>query len=121
MAINEDQIRKLIEDYEGYKRECMEACTDIGSAKAGLYHVVLHDLKELLPRKTLADVAGDNLEPYFGTWVEYDNREALIIGLGEDCVRFFVPMTRLVTWEETSKVFPLDISRALDESGAIGY
>ena len=121
MSINEEQIRKLIKNYEVYKRECMEACTDIGSAKAGLYHLVLHDLNELLPRETLEDVAGDDLAPYLGTWVEYEGRKALVVNFAPDGVRGVIPKTGEVAWFRASDVFPLSIPRAWDEDGDLAY
>ena len=121
MAINEDQIRKLIKNYEVYKKECMGAYTDIGSAKAGLYHLVLHDLNELLPRETLEDVAGDDLEPYVGTWVESAGRKALVINFAPDGVRVVIPKTGEVVWLKVSEVFPLNIDRVWDEDGDLVY
>lgn len=121
MAVNEDQIRKLIKDYEVYKKECMEACTDIGSAKAGLYHIVLHDLNELLPRKTLSDVSGGYLEPYVGTWVEYGKQPALIVGFTPEMVQIAIPRLRECYWVDAVTVYPLDIPRVWDENGEIVY
>lgn len=121
MAINEDQIRKLIKDYEGHREECLDAYASTGTAKAQVYGAVLNDLKALLPRQTLADVAGDNLEPYLGTWVSCGGQMSLIIGFTSCRVQIALPRLRECYWVDAVMVYPLDIRRVWDEDGDLVY
>lgn len=121
MAINEDQIRKLIKDYEGYREECLNAGTSLNNSRAVLYDAVIDDLKELLPRQTLADVAGDNLEPYLGTWVSCGGQMSLIIGFTSCRVQIAFPRLRECYWVDAVMVYPLDIRRVWDEDGDLVY
>lgn len=121
MAINEDQIRKLIKDYEGYREECLGVYSNAGTARAGLYGAVLNDLKELLPRETLEDVAGDDLSPYVGTWVGYADRQALVLTVAPRRLFVIIPTACEVFWTSPDMVFPLDIPRVWDEEGDLAY
>ena len=121
MAINEDQIRKLIEDYEGYQEECLGSRTAKGIARADLYGAVLNDLKALLPRKTLKDVVGDDLQSYEGTWVEFGGRNALVLLRAGSRVMVVIPTLREYHWVETDRVYPLGIRRVWDEDGDLVY
>lgn len=121
MTVNEDQIRKLIKDYEGYREEHSDSWSASDIAMARVYGAVIHDLEELLPRKTLADVAGDNLEPYLGTWVECSGRKALVIMVAASRIFVTIPEIREVFWIESSRVYPLDIDRVWGEDGVLVY
>ena len=121
MAINEDQIRKLIKNYEGYRKECLDARSALGNSRAGLYAAVINDLEELLPRETLSDVSGGYLEPYVGTWVEYGKQPALIVGFTPEMVQIAIPRLRECYWVDAVTVYPLGIRRVWDEDGDLVY
>ena len=121
MAIDEDKIRKLIKDYEGYREECLDADSSAGTARAGLYCAVLNDLKELLPRETLEDVAGDDLSSYVGTWVEYWHGKGLVFRAASGHISAIDPVAGEVFSVHSNHVYPIDIPRVWDEDGDLVY
>ena len=117
MAIEESKIIDLIASYEKYEEECMDTGGAVNSSRAGLYRTMIKDLEALLPRKTFADVAGDDLDVHVGTWIEVEGLKALIINFKGNSLHVAFPKTRENYWIDSRSAYPLDLRRVWDEDG----
>lgn len=82
MTIEVEQIKKLIDDYWGYERECSNGKYDqVSAGRAALYRTVIMDLEKLLPRKSMADIPPEEWSDYVGTWVECEGEMKVVYAI----------------------------------------
>ena len=120
MTIEVEQIKKLIDDYWGYERECSNGKYDqVSAGRAALYRTVIMDFENLLPRKSVADIPVEEWPNYVGTWVEYQEKpNVLAAGSGaSNKVILIDPKRALCHHAHVEEVFPLDHDRAWDAEG----
>ena len=119
MAIEESKISDLIEAYEGYQEDCASVHGAVARGREALYKTVIADLKELLPRKNLADLGVSDYGDLTGTIVEYAGMKGVILGASVDMVMLFTFADTCVVYVDPTLVYPLDEERIWDETGAI--
>ena len=119
MAIEETKIIDLIARYERYKEECLDTGSAANSALAGLYRVIIKDLKSLIPRKSIADLGVSDYDDLTGTIVEYAGMKGVILGASVDMVMLFTFADTCVVYADPTLVYPLDEERIWDETGVI--
>ena len=117
MAIEESKISDLIAAYKKYEQKCWGNNDLINKGRARVYRAVIEDLEALLPRKTFADVAGDDLDVHVGTWIEVEGLKALIINFKGNSLHVTFPKTRENYWIDSRSAYPLDLRRVWDEDG----
>ena len=117
MAIEESKISDLIAAYKKYEQKCCGNNDLIDRGRARVYRAVIEDLEALLPRKTFADVAGDDLDVHVGTWIEVEGLKALIINFKGNSLHVTFPKTRENYWIDSRSAYPLDLRRVWDEDG----
>lgn len=121
MTIEVEQIKKLIEDYWGYERECSNGKYDqVSAGRAALYRTVIMDLEKLLPRKSVADVDPETWPEFVGTWVEHDGVNKVIFGvdLNHQCpIGLFSPKSGGWSLARPEQVFLTEHDAAWDREG----
>ena len=121
MTIKVEQIKKLIEDYWGYERECTKGEYDpVAFGRAALYRTVIMDLERLLPRKSMADILPKEWPDYVGTWVEHDGVNKVIFKLdqmSEFTIGVFDPKSGGAGFVWPENAFPTEYSAAWDSEG----
>lgn len=121
MAIEESKIIDLINSYKKYEGECQRSSDSVNISRAGLYRAVILDLENLLPRKTLADIARGDVKQFIGTWVKIDGKKALIVDFEQGAIDVVFPESKSYGWFNSSDAYPLYLQRVWDEDGDLVY
>ena len=119
MAIEESKVSDLIASYEKYEDECRSSLNTVNFARANLYRAVISDLKELLPRKTIADLGVSDYGELTGTIVEYGGMKGVILGESVNKVMLFTFADACVMYADPALVYPLNEDRIWDETGVL--
>src|SRR5699024_8419529 len=111
MAIEESKVIDLITSYKEYEQGFMTRGNPVGRMRAEYYRMVIKDLEELLPRKTLADLDVSDYDDLTGTIVEYAGMKGVILGGSEDTVVLFTFADTCVVYTDPTLVHPLNEER----------
>ena|SRR5699024_231594 len=119
MAIEESKVIDLITSYKEYEQGFMTRGNPVGRMRAEHYRMVIKDLEELLPRKTLADLNVLDFTDLTGTIVEYSGMKSVVLVGNENVVVLFTFTNPGVVYADPTLVYPLDEDRIWNRSGAL--
>lgn len=121
MTISVEQIKKLIEDYRGYERECIKGeYNPVAFGRAALYRTVIMDLERLLPRKSMTDIPPEEWPDHVGTWVEYEGEMKVVYAIERSFwppIAVFDPKTGECEMIVPGEAFLTDNTAAWDSEG----
>ena len=119
MVIEKSKIIGLIASYEEYEEECRSSGSTVDLSRAGLYRTVVEDLKELLPRKSLAQLEIVDYDDLTGAMIECRGRRGVLLCGSDESVTVFILSNRHLDWCEPEGVYLIEEDRLWDETGTI--